>query len=299
MGCRRQIAHHHAEAVVERHRNAHAVLFGVSDAVTDEVAVVEDVDVRERGALGESGGTRRVLNIDRIVRAQPGLHTRQRLGVDRGVGDLLPRLPPDDDHVAQRGASPAHFVEHRCVVGTPERRRREDRAHRRLVEHVLQLVGAICGIDVHQNRADLSGGVLDHHPLGTIRRPDPDPVAGLGAAFDQRGGDPAGRFEELGIGPAAAGRALDQRLPVRKRRGRSGQVVADRLVEKRRTVRSGVVGQHAAGSLHRGFSAIAGTRHRKSDDGGAVANVNRGGSATKAGRHGRTRSRAIRPAVNS
>ncbi len=188
----------------------------------------------------------------------PDCTPRQRLGVDGGVGDLLPGLPADDDHVAQRRAPSAHIVEHRRVVGALERRRREHRAHRRLVQRVLQLVGPVCGIDVDQDRADLRGGVLDHRPLRAVRRPDPDAVPRLGAAFDQRGGDPAGRLEELGIGPASARRAFDHRLAVRECRGRSGEVVADRFVEQRRAGGSGVVGQHATGSLHRGFSAITG-----------------------------------------
>ena len=52
-----EVAHHHAEAVVERHRHADAVLARCSaQPLADEVAVVEDVVVRERRALGEAGG---------------------------------------------------------------------------------------------------------------------------------------------------------------------------------------------------------------------------------------------------
>ena len=229
---------------------------------------------------------------------QAGLHPRQRVDVGRRVGDLLPRLPPDDHHVAERGAPPAHIVEHQCVVGALERRRREDRAHRRLVQHVLQLVGPVRGIDVHQNRADLRGRVLDHRPLGGVRRPYPDPVAGLGAAFDQCGGDPAGRFVELAIGPAAAGRALDQRLPIRElsrsfwpgcrrssRRGAAGWW----LRSHRTTCRV------APSTVD--FSTSRGTRHRRTRKGrwGECPTCS---SATKAGRYGRTRSRAILLAVH-
>ena len=220
--------------------------------------------------LGKSGRARRVLDVDRVAGAQLGLHPRQRVGVDRGVGDLLPRLPPDDDHVAERGAPPAHVVEHRHVVGALELGRREHRAHRRLVQHVLELVGPVGGVDVHQDRADLRGGVLDHRPLGAVRRPDPDPVARLGAAFDQRGGDPAGRFVELAVGPAATRRALDERLPVREGlrsswrgcRRSSRRAAAGWWLRRRRTT-------CASSSLRTvDFRPSLGTRHRKSDEEG-------------------------------
>ena len=40
-----EVAHHHAEAVVERHRDADPVGLGVAAQLADEVAVVEDVVV--------------------------------------------------------------------------------------------------------------------------------------------------------------------------------------------------------------------------------------------------------------
>ena len=40
-----EVAHHHAEAVVEGHRDADAVLVRVAAALADEEAVVEDVVV--------------------------------------------------------------------------------------------------------------------------------------------------------------------------------------------------------------------------------------------------------------
>ena len=54
-----QIAQHHAEAVVERHRDAQAVVLGEAHRLADEEAVVEDVVVRQRRALGRAGGARR------------------------------------------------------------------------------------------------------------------------------------------------------------------------------------------------------------------------------------------------
>src|SRR6266542_243739 len=51
-----EVAEHHAEAVVQRHRDADAVGLGVAAALADEEAVVEDVVVRQGGALGEARG---------------------------------------------------------------------------------------------------------------------------------------------------------------------------------------------------------------------------------------------------
>ena len=67
-----EVAHDHAEAVVERHGDAEAI--GAREALQrgDEATVVEDVAVRERRPLGVAGGARRVLDVDRIVGGQAG-----------------------------------------------------------------------------------------------------------------------------------------------------------------------------------------------------------------------------------
>ena len=51
-----EIAHHHAEAVIERHGNAQPVLGRELQPFAHEVAVVQDIVVAERGALGEARG---------------------------------------------------------------------------------------------------------------------------------------------------------------------------------------------------------------------------------------------------
>ena len=47
-----QRAHHHAEAVIQRHRHAQSIRGAEADAATDKVPVVDDIVVRERRALG-------------------------------------------------------------------------------------------------------------------------------------------------------------------------------------------------------------------------------------------------------
>ena len=67
-----QIAQHHAEAVVQRHRNAQAVGRCELHAFANEEAVVEDVAVRERGALGEAGGAAGELDVDGVAGLERG-----------------------------------------------------------------------------------------------------------------------------------------------------------------------------------------------------------------------------------
>src|SRR5690242_19763199 len=69
---RGEVAHDHAEAVVERHRDADPVRLGVVAQLADEERVVEDVVVRQRRTLRETGGTRGVLNVDGVVGIQIG-----------------------------------------------------------------------------------------------------------------------------------------------------------------------------------------------------------------------------------
>ena len=55
---------------------------GVAAALADEVAVVEDVVVDERRALGEAGRAARVLDVDRVVELELGGALAQRVRVD-------------------------------------------------------------------------------------------------------------------------------------------------------------------------------------------------------------------------
>ena len=54
-----EVAEHHAEAVIERHRDAEPVVLGEAHRLADEVAVVEDVVVGQRRALRERRWCRR------------------------------------------------------------------------------------------------------------------------------------------------------------------------------------------------------------------------------------------------
>jgi hypothetical protein len=65
-----EVAHHHAEAVIERHRHADPVQFGVAERFPQKVRVVENVVVRQCCAFRRAGRARRVLNVDRVVELQ-------------------------------------------------------------------------------------------------------------------------------------------------------------------------------------------------------------------------------------
>ena len=67
LGGAAQGAHHHAEAVIERHRNAQAVILGQCHGAGDEAGIVDDIGVGEGGALGRAGGAGGELDVDRLV----------------------------------------------------------------------------------------------------------------------------------------------------------------------------------------------------------------------------------------
>ena len=130
-------------------------------------------------------------------------------------------------------------LDHRPVVaGLVARPRRPAGDMPDCLQHVRQLVGAVGRVDVDQDRADLRRGVLDEHPLGAVRRPDADPVA-LG---DRRRASRPERHlvdlgVELGVGPAAAGGHVDQRLTVAepgRRCGRGSRRWSRRAAARRR-----------------------------------------------------------------
>ena len=85
-----EVPHDHAEAVVQRHGDADAVVLRVAAQLADEEPVVEDVVVAERRALGEARGAARVLDVDRVVELQARGAVAQRLGVGAvGLGEQL------------------------------------------------------------------------------------------------------------------------------------------------------------------------------------------------------------------
>ena len=199
---RSKIAHHHAEAVIERNRNADAVVFGQAHRAADEITVVEDVMMRQRDALGRSGGAAGKLNIDRIVELQCLGERRQRIPVPCAAQrrHLFERnragksRAADLDHGAQlrqpRRVQIARLrfrqfrhqrVEHFHVVAGLECRRRNDRGASDLGKCEFKLAQAVCGIDGDENEPRLGGGKLRQRPFRPVERPDAEPRAAFEA----------------------------------------------------------------------------------------------------------------------
>jgi hypothetical protein len=191
--------------------------------------------VRQRGALGKAGGARRVLDVDRIVEGQFRLAGREFLvgGTERREEQPRPGVGADVDHSGQSGALRQDLVDHRPVVGRLERLGRDEHADAGLLHHVLQLVRAVGGVDVHQDRADARGGVLHEHPLRDVRRPDADPLPLRDAERQQAPGEAVDLGVEPVVRPALAARDVDERLPVPDAGRGAAQVGPDRLAEQR------------------------------------------------------------------
>src|SRR4051812_23703115 len=104
-----EVAHDHPEAMIERHRNADAVLFGEAHGAADEIAVVENVVMGQRHALGRSRRSAGELDVDGIVELQGGTERGELLAVQGSAhdGGLLERNrartggAADLDHDAQ------------------------------------------------------------------------------------------------------------------------------------------------------------------------------------------------------
>ena len=238
-----QIADHHAEDVEQRHRDADPVPLGVPAHLPDDVGVVEDVVVAERGPLGVPGGARRVLDVDRVVRVEGRLVGGEGRRVSVPVVQRVPLGAPDQHDLLEPGAVRRHFGDHRRVVGRLERARRDEQPDPRLDQHVLQLVGPVGRVDADEDDADLGRGVLQLHPFRAVRGPDADAVALRDAAAQQAAGERIDLGAQLGVGESAAGGVLDQRVPVTVRRRGAIEVVADGLLEQRGVGGTAVVGR--------------------------------------------------------
>ena len=250
VGGGREVAHDHAEAVVEGHRDADPVLLGVAAQLPHQVAVVEDVVVRERRALGEAGGARRVLDVDRVAGVEGGLHHRQALGAHLvGAGEQgVPGALPEHDDVLECGAPAPGGVDHGDVVRGLERGGDHHHPDAGLVQHVGELVRAVGRVDRHEDRPDLGGRVLGEGPLDAVRRPDADAVPLLDAGPDEGAGEPVDLRAQLGVREPDAGRPVDDRVALGEPGHRRVEVVSDRLLEERRIggphgVRQGRVGR--------------------------------------------------------
>ena len=67
--------------MIERNRDTDAILFGQPHHAAQEIAVVENIMMRQRDALGRSGCAAGELNVDGIVELQCAGERRERVAV--------------------------------------------------------------------------------------------------------------------------------------------------------------------------------------------------------------------------
>ena len=253
-----QIAHHHAEAVIERHRNAELLAGGEADRLADEEAVVEDVVVRKRRALGKAGGAAGELDVDRIVE----LERVREFGKTRRLGRTAERRDIGEGVAAGRGLRSDE--DHRLQMRQPRRRehsrcggvqlRREFAQHVEieaglvrtgehqrpaadLVERVVEFADPVGRVDVDEDETRLRGGELGEGPLGAVGRPDADAFARPEPERHEARRQRIDARLQLAIGPADVLMADDQRQPLRMGRGRLVEERADGAPDQRRAAR--------------------------------------------------------------
>ena len=233
-----QVAQHHAEAVVQRHGNAQAVGSGELHALADEEPVVQNVAVRQRGALGEAGGAAGELDVDRVggLELGGGLGHARVVSVTacQQIGEahqprLVRALPGliDPHHrvqvwqllrfeQARLAVCPLgrQLAQHAQVVAGLEARHGHQQLAIDLVQRVFHLAGAVGRVDVHQNQTHLGGGQLHQQPLGVVVRPDRHPVARHQAQAQQGARQAAGLGLQFTVGQASPLMHAHQRLVI-------------------------------------------------------------------------------------
>ena len=254
VGDRGEIAQHHAEAVIERHRDAQPVLRREPHRLADEEAVVEDVVMGERRAFGKAGGARGELDVDRLVELQErrklgdafcfgGAAARENVGKAQAAG--VASVAEDDDGAQRRqprrfklarrraGQFGRELAQHADIVRGLEALGQDQRFAADLVERVFKLGDAIGRIDVDQDEPGLGGGELGEHPLAVVRRPDADAIARLQPERQQPGGELVDGLLQLAVAHAHLLVAHDQRRPVRPSAARGIEELPDGFAEKR------------------------------------------------------------------
>jgi len=245
-----QIAQHHAEAVVERHRDADAIGRRVAAALADEESVIEDVVVRERRTLGEAGGARGILDVDRFVELRRG-KPRFQLVFAHAVGEIEHVVPAkrarqrrvrrffsEEHDAAQCGQSVANLAQDFDVLAGFVAHLGQEYGDPALFQRIRRFGGAIGGIDVDQDRADLRRGELGHDPLERVGRPDAHPIAVVHAERHQAASEAVGQRVQLGVRQTETLVHRDHRLVAGIARRDSLEVRADRFADQRQRART-------------------------------------------------------------
>ena len=263
-GAVRESPHHAddtAETMKQRHTQTQPVVAGVAEHLAARKAVVEDIAAREHDALREPGGARRVLHVDDGVGHDgPAKSVQVRLGGPRRVtGDV--RVADNDDWIGRpghggqrrggrltdrddplqcrdRARGRANLAELGDIVDVAKAANRHQRRRFALAQQVVDVARAQRRVGGHQNRADLRQRELQHDPLGHVRRPDDDALAGRDAERDETARDRSRFLLELAEGPSWPLRVHDG-VAIRQRAAEVRQEIAERDIAERRLAHRG------------------------------------------------------------
>jgi hypothetical protein len=188
--------------------------------------VVGETPVGEHRPLGHAGGARGVKDHRRARRGD----VRQRACRCRaGIAERGERVPfAERHHVAEPGQAAADLGEDGVHVPLLKPAGEEEAVRRGVPEDVRELVPLVGRVDRDQGQPGERGAELENDPLGAVRRPHRDPLAGREPG-EQRPRGPLGLGKQLGVGPLAA--ALAVRVAVDQRglvRGAPGGIAQDR-----------------------------------------------------------------------
>ena len=230
------------------------VLFRKAHAFSYEVAVIQDIMVREDDALGEARRARRILDVDGVVEVERALEAAEHAvrHLLAHLHDLAPGIHAglllssyEDDRLQEgqvlgidlaglRGLKlGADLIDHADIIGRLEPVDEEQGLRFGLPEHVVELVGPVGGVDVDQDDAALGRGELDDDPLGDVGGPDGDPVALLVAQAQQALSGPVNLFLQLCPGVAQTLVFRNERFSLRELLRDLVEHVADRLADER------------------------------------------------------------------
>ncbi len=222
IGHGREVPQHHAETVIERHRNAERILRCQPHRTGGRNRVVEDAPVAQRRPLRPTRRSRRELDVDRVLglqrdtdgveprlRPRPaprhhiveGERARHRIGTELHHAAQFRQLCAAQLSGTRLGQFGRQFAQLGQIVAVAESRRGDQRADAGVPERVFQLPRLVGGIDVDQDRPDPRRRELRQKPLGPVGRPDADSIAPVDTDRQQSGRKPVHLPREVVIGP--------------------------------------------------------------------------------------------------
>ena len=189
MGENRDVGEHHAKAMIQRYRHTEPVLRREFHPKPGEVAIVENIKMGQRRALGEPCGATGELDVDRVIELERARQTLDALVVTTigEVGNIGEVEKPGrglvaDLNGAQQVWQPRAFQgtrsaaidlrrklsQHCHIVAGFETARQDQCFGANLVQRIFELRDPIGGINVHKDQPGLGGGILRDHPFGIV-----------------------------------------------------------------------------------------------------------------------------------